>query len=159
MSAIKKVLVIFGVLILLGGAAIAFIFFMTERERSQPGVEVTFATIDKQEKGTKVSIQGYLFLPSSVSWSSETDANCVDLMEDPTYSYSGRTIVICIVEVEKIHIPEPNHMDVLGYFFEEDDFVVWLNDGRRVGYRAAVRITGWWNGSGGINPVTLVEAP
>lgn len=131
----RFLLVFFLALLIIAGAVFAAYYFTEGKDTLQPVAEASLSTIDQFSKNRRVTIEGILEMPSSVS----CDTNCNLYLVD--YQDPSKKLII-FVNLAKEVSPAPGEMKRLPYNYKKSDLAVALADGGYAGHGTDVRLTG-----------------
>jgi hypothetical protein len=132
------------VLVALGAAAVWNTLF--EKRAATP---VTFETIASYDFHDKVSIEGKIYLSSSVGcgecYCSNLGSTCCRLYLRPLTP--NKQVPEVWLSIHQTYSQEPNHF-YLNDFYDAKDFRIFTDDGPGLTVDTPIRVTGKWNGVG-----------
>lgn len=132
----RVLLIVFGVLLVIAGTVFGVYYFSGGREELQPVAMVDFDTIIQYPKNRRVSIEGYLELPTSFKCDTDCNIYLVD------YDNPEKKLVIFVDLPSTNATPAPGEMKKLPVRYNASDLAVRLADGGYAGHGEDVRLTG-----------------
>lgn len=107
-----------------------------EYRRFLPAEEVNFITVQAVPLWQKITIEGYLGLPTNIN----CDDECGIWLEDPSDRENRIPLFIDVIQAGST--PSPNKMERLRSGYTESDLTVWIDTNLYVGVGDMVRVTG-----------------
>jgi len=133
----KQPVMVFAIFLLLAaGLIFGAYYFMGGKAQLTPVAHADFNTIDQFEKESRVTIEGYIKLPSQTNCTE----NCMLYLHDPQNPENH--LIIFVSRAASGADPAPGEMKSLPTSYQVSDLAVRLEDGSYAGNGAPVRLTG-----------------